>query len=341
MSTPRRDRRSPALRRGRSPLFASKALAAVVAVAVCGDCLRASDGAGVGVAPVTAAASGGTSTPGMSPAASAPKARPAGSRRVVREGSFLTNRRGRLVQEGRDWLFEFDRDARGVAEPTMVVQPGQRLTEMERLLESRVEALTFVISGEVFVYRGRNYLLPLFFSVARSAGADPAPAAEGTPKTEPGGAPAPEPSNPSNPSPEELLRGVEKASAPDRESARERALGATLGAESAPTPGLRREGEFLNLRKARVARTPGGQWRATLDNDPPAIAGAAPSPSDAPMTLLGCQTLARLETLAERAPGGLTLSLSGHVFLYEGENYLLPTMFVVEYADVSDLRSGQ
>lgn len=273
------------------------------------------------------------------PAPPAPKvARPASSRRVIREGSFLTNRRGRLTREGRDWLFEFDRDARGVAEPTMIVLPGQRLTEMERLIESRVESLTFVVSGEVFVYRGRNYLLPLFFSVARS-GEAASPAARApdapTPQAQPAG-------SSSNPSPEELLRGVERASAPERPAgARDRALGESTASPGPAAPGLRREGEFLNLRKARVARTPGGLWRATLDNDPPAHPGGAPAPGDAPMTLLPCQTLTRIESIAERAPSGLTLSLSGHVFLYEGENYLLPTMFVVEYADVSDLRSGQ
>lgn len=269
----------------------------------------------------------------------APKvARAASSRRVLREGSFLTNRRGRLTREGRDWLFEFDRDARGVAEPTMVMLPGQRLTEMERLIESRVESLTFVVSGEVFVYRGRNYLLPLFFSVARSADAQapaPSPSQAPTSDSQPARASG-------NPSPEELLRGVERASAPERPAgARDRALDESSSSHRPAAPGLRREGEFLNLRKARVARTPGGVWRASLDNDPPEQPGGAPAAGDAPMTLLPCQTLTRIEAIAERAPSGLTISLSGHVFLYEGENYLLPTMFVVEYADVSDLRSGQ
>jgi hypothetical protein len=59
------------------------------------------------------------------------------------------------------------------------------------------------------------------------------------------------------------------------------------------------------------------------------------------MVLLPCLTLTRLETLAQPATEPLPVTISGHVLLYDGENFLLPTMFVVEFADASGLRPAQ
>ena len=88
-----------------------------------------------------------------------------GSPELVREGSFLVRRRGILVpvSEGR-WGYVFDEDAEGDAEPPMLLQPSLRLAEMVRLARSRSETVTFEVSGQVFVYRGRNYLLPQSFA---------------------------------------------------------------------------------------------------------------------------------------------------------------------------------
>jgi hypothetical protein len=88
--------------------------------------------------------------------------------RLLREGTFLTSRRGRVVRSsGGDWEFVFDADARGDADPTMILMPCLNLAGMERIAEKKGEAATFTVTGQVFIYRDRNYLLPTLYQVDR------------------------------------------------------------------------------------------------------------------------------------------------------------------------------
>ncbi|MGQ0628161.1 MAG: hypothetical protein ACT4PL_08700 [Phycisphaerales bacterium] len=101
-------------------------------------------------------------------APSPPAAQPPG--RLLREGSVLVSRRGRMVKtRAGEWAFVFDSDGTGKADVPMILQPCLRLAEMERIALSgqsgtgtatTAEAVTFTVSGQVFVYKGRNYLLP-------------------------------------------------------------------------------------------------------------------------------------------------------------------------------------
>lgn len=91
------------------------------------------------------------------------------SGRLLREGTFLVERRGRLVRATTgDWLYTFDADAKGQADPTMVVLPCQKLEAMEKLAERYGESLSFTVTGQVFVYKNKNYILPATFRVNRS-----------------------------------------------------------------------------------------------------------------------------------------------------------------------------
>lgn len=90
-------------------------------------------------------------------------------RTVVPEGTFLPSRRGRMVRAHTgEWIFVFDADARGESEPPMVLVPCRTLMQMERIAEHRGEAATFTVSGQVFVYHNRNYLLPTMFTTRRT-----------------------------------------------------------------------------------------------------------------------------------------------------------------------------
>lgn len=104
------------------------------------------------------------------PAARAPGPAPAtipGSR-LLREGSFLTDRRARLSRgSGGEWQAVFDADAAGQADPPMTLQPCQNLQAMEAIVEGGSPNAVFSLSGQVFVYRGRNYLLPLIYRIER------------------------------------------------------------------------------------------------------------------------------------------------------------------------------
>ena len=120
------------------------------------------------------------------------------SGKLLREGSFVVSRRARMVRvrEGSGWALVFDNTASppamtaaastSLASPAslspaspspasaspdgpMILQPCQKLAEMERLALQFGDALTFTVSGQVFVFKGRNYLLP---SVALADRAD-------------------------------------------------------------------------------------------------------------------------------------------------------------------------
>ena len=239
---------------------------------------------------------------------------------ALREGSFLVSRRGRLAQRPEGWWFHFDADAQGRSDGPIIVQPSATLASMIRLMESRREQTTFFISGEVFAYDGRNYILPTHFTVA----AAPVVAEPAAPPVQQPTAPA----NEADPSAEALIGGVERYT-----GARREAPVATASAASGPVV---REGEFFDLRRARMLPDQNGSWRVVFDND------ASGARIDPPMTLLPCRTLGRMVALAKSAPQGLSITVSGRVFLYEGRNYLLPTLFFVDYASASgEIRSAQ
>lgn len=88
--------------------------------------------------------------------------------RLLREGSFLASRRGRMVRSSSgEWVFTFDSDAQGKSDPPMILMPCLNLMAMEKIAERAGEALTFTISGQVFVYHGKNYLLPTMYVINR------------------------------------------------------------------------------------------------------------------------------------------------------------------------------
>ena len=90
----------------------------------------------------------------------------AGRARVLREGTFLTSRRGRVVRSsGGEWEFAFDADAQGNADPSMIIMPCLNLAGMEKIAEKSGESATFTVTGQVFVYHNRNYLLPTLYQI--------------------------------------------------------------------------------------------------------------------------------------------------------------------------------
>jgi hypothetical protein len=130
----------------------------------------------------------GASTP-STPAPANPSAtpRPAGTTepaaepattgtRLLRENTFITQRRGRMTRSmTNEWVFTMDADAKGGrAEPAMVLMPCLNLQNMEKSVERSGEGTSFTVSGTVYVYKGRNYLLPSMFVVNRRTDLAPA-----------------------------------------------------------------------------------------------------------------------------------------------------------------------
>ncbi len=87
----------------------------------------------------------------------------------VRPAGFMTARRGRIMRTGAgDCTFVVDAGTAGeVAEPPMLLLPCTNLSAIESIAERMGESATFTISGQVIVYKGRNYLLPTTYTVNR------------------------------------------------------------------------------------------------------------------------------------------------------------------------------
>ncbi|MCC7203493.1 MAG: hypothetical protein IT441_00305 [Phycisphaeraceae bacterium] len=78
-----------------------------------------------------------------------------------REGEFVVSRRGRVFRTPDGFLqFRFEADSEQAPEPPVYLMPCQMLEHMEQLTDERKNDVVFVLSGQVFVYRGRNWLLP-------------------------------------------------------------------------------------------------------------------------------------------------------------------------------------
>jgi hypothetical protein len=97
-----------------------------------------------------------------------------------------------------------------------------------------------------------------------------------------------------------------------------RPLGTAPGVKSTK---LRREGQFIVSRRARMIRATGGAtpWALSFDADKDGM-------QDPPMFLMPCQMLEDMETLTADRGDEATFIVSGQVFVYHNANYLLPTL---------------
>lgn len=80
--------------------------------------------------------------------------------KLVREGTYIANRVGRLHREGDGAAqFVFETDGQSLLQPPMIVLPNLKLMDMESALKAASRDLKFNITGMVTEYGGRNYLL--------------------------------------------------------------------------------------------------------------------------------------------------------------------------------------
>lgn len=283
-------------------------------------------------------------TPGSKPAESSIpgledadfKVHPASLRR---EGTFFSGKRGSLVRLtgpglSGERVFVFHADEKGKSERPMVLLPCTELQRMEQILADRTEPVAFLLFGQVFAYRGVNYLLPTAARMQQARLADtPAP---DTPPV----APTPDAADPSVQSlikqlesqrdrPHTIEPGVPLAPASDPTPA-------PTGATGSPKPPgetsshVMPEGKTVLRRRARMVHAAGAaggvgsQWDVVFDSGP-----QGDPDFDRPMNLVPCLTLQRMEAWAASRGDGVSLEISGQVLSYQGRNYLIPTMFRV------------
>lgn len=272
------------------------------------------------------------------------------ARLLVREGAFLRNRRGRLVQAEGMWFYVFDRDAQGLAEPPMVMQPSVRLREMQRLVTTSQNTITFSTTGQVFVYQGRNYFLPTYFGVMS---AEAPPASMTTGEAAPAGqaqagargsAPA---AAAVDPSVQQLLDEMKSGPAPIVRPAPPPATSAPRAGGASPDPAgapagkadpenqsLLREGLAIVSRRGRIERSGSGGLVFMTDNGAAGgvgvAGGAGVGTNDPPLHLMPCLNLEAIETLLQTRGERLMFVMSGRVLAFDDKNYLLPTFYRIE-----------
>jgi hypothetical protein len=83
---------------------------------------------------------------------------------------FLTARRGRVVRGSDGALMAVvDSGSSGKSEGPMLLLPCQNMAAIETIMDTAAEGTSFTLTGEVFSYRGKRYLLPTMYSVNRAS----------------------------------------------------------------------------------------------------------------------------------------------------------------------------
>ncbi len=94
--------------------------------------------------------------------------------RVVREGTYIIDRIGRLARtpDGSQAEFAFESDGKGLKDPPMIILPNQKLAMMEGAVIQANRDLKFRATGMVTEYHGRNYILIEKVTVLSQEGQD-------------------------------------------------------------------------------------------------------------------------------------------------------------------------
>lgn len=291
---------------------------------------------------------------------------------LLREGSTLVEAYAKLKREGpQNWwtlTVDGDLDATSSAATTatppheLIVLPCTRLTEMLRIIDSAAarsgstndgdgDDVRFKVSGRVYVFRDRNYLLPTHAVVVSEVSTRPkTPAVTTTPV-----APASAPTTTSADAPaatplgvagdddsaEAIARALEQAAGPLSRSsaaATEARTPPVRGTQTQPTgsraqPGsttrgasttsaaiTMQENTAIVNRRGKITRDRSGGWLLVFDADANGI-------SDPPVKLLPCLLLESIETYARRVGNNSPVIITGQVYLYDGQVHLLPTVY--------------
>ncbi len=88
---------------------------------------------------------------------------------TLREGMTLVDRRGHITRGSQGaWMFVFDADAEGLADPPVRILPCMMLERMQEYARLRSNIAPMLLSGRVFEYQGRRYVLPTLYRIPRT-----------------------------------------------------------------------------------------------------------------------------------------------------------------------------
>lgn len=81
--------------------------------------------------------------------------------RLLPEGAFVVSRSGRMTKspDGFHDIFHFEADSHPSKELPMILLPSEKLGRMENIVKNASKPMVFIISGQVHIYHGANYLM--------------------------------------------------------------------------------------------------------------------------------------------------------------------------------------
>ena len=223
---------------------------------------------------------------------------------LIREGSYLVAVQGTMERDTPrgPWHFRLLDDGGRAQTTPMPLLPCALLTSLEQIVEGSGAETVLEMTGEVFVFRGKNYLLPTH---------SPRVASYSPPTDDGPGVVAEEIERP-----EDIIRRLEREIGPVPR------LPAAVLLSGNGERRLLREGTLISWRRGWMTREPTGTWLYTF-------AAGATGNEDPPMVLLPCLLMEQMERQVERGDRMRVLLVSGRVFRYNRRNYLLPTAFQV------------
>lgn len=227
----------------------------------------------------------------------------------VGEGTILRQIKGTVTRnEATDWWHFRVAQEPGMDPYEMPLVPSTMLANMLRLVKSMPSReFVFDLTGKVFVYHGRNYLLPTH--APRLTGYIPSRQVKQRTTTQPtdGG--------PAGDTVDDILSDLKRRVGPVPRSPRT----ASGGPEALDTTA---EGTLLLWRRGWMVHESGGAWTFVFEADANGLA-------DPPLVLLPCLLLQRIEAYAERAGREAPLLVSGRIYRFQRRSYLLPTAFQI------------
>jgi len=251
---------------------------------------------------------------------------------LFREGSVISRLVGDLTQDPDEkiWLFRPSTPEAGGLRREFGLLPSPVLEDMLRTVKVAGAPVEFEVTGRVFIYRGRNFLLPDFapriMRFDAKPGETPAPAATDAAKPAPNGEDRFVPPTGSKGDQD----AQEDATVAEIERKLEERVGRAPQARVSETSTTRASqpqaeapiasGTRMSARLGRLARDPQtGSWRFV----PEQTSGTG----DPSIEVLPCLLLERLEDAARESDKPPAVLLTGTIYAFEGRSFVLPTSY--------------
>jgi len=243
--------------------------------------------------------------------------------RLLPEGSFIVQLKGLIHAASQGaWIFEpTDLIDESTIKP-MIVLPSQTLTRLIQIVGLDAEHKNVALTGEVLLYRGRNYLLisAITTDAAEETETETEPTQEPTDVTD-----DLDLEDPLSQSVQDLINQLEEARHADRTILQP--VTANIGSGRAPVP----EGRTFMRRSARLTYLAAGEIAVTFDNDPDFVI-------EAPLVVLPSFLLEQMEQIVENHGDALPVRVSGQSYAYNGRSFIKPTSIVIQRATQLDTR---